>query len=372
MEEVRTELFGRISTVQQDGWLPESLNLNKGVIRGLLELWAWGLYQLYQFLALVLKQAFPIYATGLWLDLHCKQVGVERLSATKAQGTVHFTRTDTADNVPIKKGRIVKTRPDGLGNVYRFVTTADVILATGETETAVAVVAEDYGAGANVTTGQISEIATVIAGVDAVENRAGWLISEGADLEEDEDLRERYVLAWMDVNGATKYAYASWARSVAGVVAVKILDQHPRGQGTVDVIVRGAAGLPTQDLIDAVDAVVQPKRPVNDDVLVLGPEPVSVTLEAQLELVSGDPAVIMAEVENRLSALFLDPSPVPDIAPLQIGQDLTLDLLIAIIMAVDGVKRISWSSPTADVTVEEDGLAVLAGITLSTAWAGEI
>ncbi|MBF0590182.1 MAG: hypothetical protein HQL53_13760, partial [Magnetococcales bacterium] len=37
LEEVRTDLFNRISTVQQEGWLPSELNLNRGPVRGLIE-----------------------------------------------------------------------------------------------------------------------------------------------------------------------------------------------------------------------------------------------------------------------------------------------------------------------------------------------
>lgn len=371
LEEVRTDLFAKIGSVQQEGWLPQYLNLNRGPVRGMIELWAWGLYQLYQFLALILGQAFPLTATGSWLDLHCHQVNVTRKTATKAKGTVYFTRAGTSGNVPISAGKIVKTKPDGQGNVYRFVTLEDVVLQDGGTEVVAPVEAEEYGQRANVTAGHICEISTTIPGIDAVENRSDWLEREGADEESDNGLRERYVLAWKDVNGATKYAYESWARSVVGVIGVKIADQHPRGQGTVDVILKGAAGIPTQDLIDAVDAVVQDKRPINDDVLVKGPTAVNVTISAELELTHGTAADILAEAENRLNALFLDPSLVADVSPLQIGQDVTMDMLVCIIMAVDGVKKINWTSPVADVQVDDDELAVLESITLTSVWASE-
>lgn len=371
LDEVRQDLFGRIATVQQEGWLPGSLNLNRGPIRGMIELWAWGLYLLYQFLKMILGQAFPSTATGLWLDLHASQVDITRLAATKANGTVYFTRTGSTGNVNIASGRIVKTLPDGMGNVFRFVTTEDVVLQDGQTEVAASVEAEEYGFGSNVVAGQITEIVTVIPGVDAVENRSDWLVSEGTDEENDDALRERYVLAWQSVNGVTKYAYESWARSVTGVVAANILDQHPRGEGTVDVVIRGTAGIPTQDLIDAVDAVVQANRPINDDALVKGPGVVDIIIDADLELVSGSASEIVAEVTNRLNALFTDPSPIDGIKPLSIGNDLTMDRLAVVIMAVDGIKKINWNSPTSDTQVDEDKMAVLVSINLTTSIASE-
>jgi len=377
LDEVREALYTRLSEVHETyaakGWLPRALNLNKGVIRGLIELWAWGLYALYQFLFVILKQAFPESATGAWLDLHCAQVGVTRRAATKAAGTVVFSRSGTSGNVKIPAGRIVKTLPDGAGSIYRYVTDADAVLPDGQTSVAVAVTAEAYGAASNVTVGSITEISTVIEGIEAVSNTADWLTSEGADAEDDDSLRERYCLKWTDANGCTKFAYKSWALSVTGVIAVTILDQHPRGQGTVDVVVKGAAGIPTTALVEAVRVAVAAEAPVNDDFLVKSPTAVDVAISANLVLTpdAGDAAVIAAAAEARLRALFTDPTTVTKVSPLQIGEDLTLARLTGTVMYVDGIKSVSWTSPAADVTVAADGLAVLASLVLTTSTAGE-
>lgn len=355
------------------GWLPIRLNLNKGIVRGLIELWCWGLWQLYQFLALILKQAFPDTATGLWLELHCRQVNVFRKQAGKASGTIYFTRAGNQGNVPIPAGRVVKTLPDGNGRVYRFVTQADVVLPDGATEIAATVTAEEYGTGSNVTTGQITEIVTVIPGVDAVENRAGWLIGEGADVEKDDALFARYALAWQALSGCTKYAYMAWALSVTGVVSVRILDQHPRGQGTLDVVIQGTAGVPTQQLIDAVDAKINGTgagdelAPINDDALIKGPTPLNVAIVAELELTSGDPVAILAEAESRVRALF-GGTAITGVAPLGIGGDPTLDRLTWAMM-LTGVKKVNLTSPAVEEVVAADGLAVLQSIALTYVWA---
>ena len=371
----RELLFARVGAVQQDGWLPDNLNLNRGPIRGLIELWAWGLYALYLFIDLILGQGFPERATGLWLDLHATQVGLTRQAATKAEGSVVFYRDDaTAGNVVIAKGLICKTPADGAGEIYRFVTTEAAILKSGETEVEVPVLAETYGTGSNVTAGQIRELATPVTGIDGVRNDADWLTSEGADKETDDALRERYFLRWLEQGGCTKYAYESWARRATGVIAVTILDQHPRGQGTVDIVVKGAAGIPTEELLEAVRAEIEPEYPVNDDWEVRGPDAVSVTIEAELVLLpdyEGEASEIASEVEIRFRALFTDPSPVDDIEALQIGHDLTLDRLAHEALAVDGIKRVNWTSPEADVAVAEDALAVLDSLTLTTAVAGD-
>lgn len=378
LDTIRQEMFDQLSAKQEEyaaaGWLPIRLNLNKGIVRGLIELWCWGLWQLYQFLSLVLGQAFPDTATGSWLDLHCKQVGVTRKPATKAAGTVYFTRAGIAGNVPIPAGQVARTLPDGSGHIYRYVTTAAAILPDGASEIAVAVEAEEYGAAANATAGQICEIVTVIPGIDAVENRAGWLSSEGASKEEDNGLRVRYELAWKQLSGCTKYAYEAWAREVTGVADAKILDQHPRGQGTVDVIVLGTAGIPTQALLDAVTANIMgtgnkdEKYPINDDVAITAPAAINVSIVAELELIAGDAPTILAAAEARVRALFAPLPVVTTIDPLGVGGDLTRDRLISALV-ISNVKSVSTNFVT--VPVPQDGLAVLINLQLTSVWAAE-
>ena len=375
MDEIRAELFGKINEVQaeyvQKGWMPSSMNLNKGIIRGMIEIWAWGLYQLYSFLAAVLNQILVKSADGSWLNLHCEGIEVEQKAATKAGGTVYFTRAGTQGNVPIPAGRVVRTLPDGTGQVYRFVTTADAVLPDGSSSVAVPVESEEYGNAANVAAGQITEIVTTIPGIDVVENRADWLDSEGADTEADESLKQRYTLKWQGNNGCNKYAYEGWARGVAGVAGVRVIDRHPRGQGTVDVVIRGTAGVPTEELLLQVDAVIRDEYPINDDALVKGVTPVDVALSANLVLLSGDPDTIVAEVTTRLTALFSAATTLAGITPLRIGEDLVLDRLVAVIMAVDGIKEIEWVSPMGTVVVPEDGLAVFTEMQFTTTFATE-
>lgn len=371
LDEIRTDLFSRISAAQSDGYLPPLLNLNKGVVRGLIEIWAWGLWQLYQFMVVVFGQLFPTLATGTWLDLHCRQVGVSRQEAGRAVGVVVFSRAAAAGNVNIPMGTVVRTKPDGAGVVQRYLTTAAVVLPEGEVSVQATVQAQDYGRQGNATAGLITEIVTPVAGVDSVDNSAQWLVAEGVDAETDDALRQRYVLAWQNINGSTKYAYESWARSITGVVSAKIMDMHPRGQGTVDVIIRGPVGVPGADLLSQVDAVVQENRPINDDVLVRGPTPVEVSVAAELVLFAGTPELILAEAESRVRAMFSNPPVLADVAPVLVGEDIPVDRLILVIMAVSGVKEIRFSSPGETVVVPEDGLAVLSGVSFAYLWANE-
>lgn len=369
LSDIRTELFGKISDLQEEGQLPQTLNLNKGVVRGLIELWSWGLYQLYQFLIAVFEQTFATLATGSWLDLICEQVNITRKTATKSQGSVMVSREDTEGNIIIPKGAIFKTKADGTGDIYRFVATARTVLQAGSSSCSVPVESESYGDATNVTTGMICEMATVIDGIDAVTNTSDWLTREAIDKEEDDQLRERYVLAWQALNGVTAAAYKSWALGVDGVIAVTVMDQHPRGDGTVDVLIKGSAGLPTQALINEVAEVVELQRPINDDALVLGPTAVYVTVTGELVLVSGTADSIVSEATTRIQALFQDTAVLDDVTALEIGEDLPLDRLTHLVMAVTGVKKVNWGM--GDVEVAEDSLAVLESVDLTYIWADE-
>ena len=69
LDEIRSSIFARVEEVQDEyqakGWLPARMNLNKGVIRGILELVAWMFFQLYQLLEALLTQAVPLLSSCL-------------------------------------------------------------------------------------------------------------------------------------------------------------------------------------------------------------------------------------------------------------------------------------------------------------------
>ena len=374
ISDIRAGLFARIESVQDEyaakGWLPARLNLNKGIVRGIIELFAWGLWQLYNFLAVIHRQAIPLEATGEWLDTHAAQVDESRKPATKARGNVLFLRGDQTGNVRIPAGRIVRTQPDGKGDIYRYVTDELAVLPEGAASVAVPATAEEYGQGANAAVGQICELVTPVEGISGVTNAADWLIEEGADAESDTSLRRRYVLAWQRQAGVTRAAYEAAALSVPGVVDVYVADQHPRGEGTVDVVVMGTAGMPTSSLLSDVRAALDAAIVINHDLLVRAPEPVNVSVKAVLELLSGDADSVKAEAENWVRSMFSYGDD-PDIPRFSIGKDVVRDRLASGLVSIAGVKRIRWESPTEDVEIPAGGLAVLEALDLQTVWVAE-
>lgn len=371
---IRAGLFERIEAVQDEyaakGWLPARLNLNKGIARGIIELFAWGLWQLYHFLDVIHRQAIPRESTGEWLDLHAAQVDETRKGATKARGNVLFLRGEQTGNIRIPAGRIVRTKPDGTGAIYRYVTDELAVLQDDAESVAVPATAEEYGQSSNASVGQICELVTPVEGISGVTNAADWLIEEGADEESDVSLQRRYELAWRAQAGVTRAAYEAAALSVAGVVDVYVADRHPRGEGTVDVVVQGTAGIPTANLLADVRAALDAAIVINHDLLVKAPEPVNVSVKAVLELISGDAESTQAEAENWVRAMFSSGDD-PDIPRFSIGKDVVRDRLASGIVGLSGVKRIRWESPAADVTIPAGGLAVLSSLELETVWVTE-
>lgn len=371
VDEIRAGLFRRIEAVQDEyaakGYLPSRLNLNKGVARGFIELFGWGLWQLYNFLSVVHRQAIPLQATGQWLDMHAAQVDENRKPATKAKGMVTFSRGDYSGNIRIPPGRIVRTKPDGTGAVYRYVTDELGVLPQGSDTVDVPATAEEYGQSSNAAQGQICELVTPVEGIRSVTNSASWLTSEGADEENDASLRRRYVLAWKSRAGITRAAYEAAALSVPGAVDVYVADQHPRGEGTVDVIVQGAAGMPTQKLLDDVRAALDSHIVINHDLLVKAPIPVIVPVCGVLELLTGDAETSVAQAEAWIKAMF-SYGDNPQIPRFSIGKDVIRDRLASGIVAISGVKRIRWASPSTDIPIPPDSLAVLGDLEITSEW----
>ncbi len=88
LDDFRRETFARLEEVHAEyaalGYLPASLNLNRGPARGLIELGNFGRFRLYQDIAALLEQAFPFTAAGKWLDYHAAQILLPRGCFVKA------------------------------------------------------------------------------------------------------------------------------------------------------------------------------------------------------------------------------------------------------------------------------------------------
>ncbi len=322
-------------------------------IRGLLEVIAKVVADLYGLVKAVMGQSFVQTAAGEWLDLKVREMGITRKPAVKTRVYLTFSRNAPAEqNITIPAGTICKSRKDNSGNDYRFLTLNEEVMEVGQTEAVVESEAEQPGTGWNVGQETITRMVTRVTGIDAVTNAVGYLIREGSDPESDEQLRQRAIGTWETLGlGGTREAYRTWALSVPGVIAASVLVDFPFGPGTVGVVILGENGAPTPELINEVHQYIKARKPLTADVRVLAPEVVSIDLALEVTRYA-------AAAQN-----FVDTS-VREVVgeytrQLQLGEGLVLARLIDRVMDIDGVYNVRIVSPTADIPIGVDRFLVV-------------
>ncbi len=352
VDDIRKELFEFIESKQDDyikkGFLPTKINLNKGILRGMLEVFIFGIWQLYNTMSKILMQAIPIHSTGDWLKLHAESVGLTPKKKTKAIGVVQFTRDiRKTGNINIAQNKIVGTLPDGLGQVYRYAVTKDTVLLADKKTVFVEVESEDYGEKVNAEHGMITQLITPIPGISSVMNikvpvlnplngntLISWLISEGTDDESDTLLRERYIAQWHRITGVTSNAYIAAALSVNAVTSVSVEDQHPRGQGTIDIYIRTSAKEEgAGDTVKDVENAIMKEIMINDDVKVMNALNHNIDIEMEVESKGVNLENLKDTIKNTVKA-YID--------TLVIGEDVVRDKVASTIINLEGVRKINW------------------------------
>lgn len=210
-----------------------------------------------ELLRVVLNNMFVSHAGGAWLDLKMADYSKKRKKAQKTQGFITVRRADmTGEAVKIPKGHVFKSILDINGEELRFFVLEAATLQKGASSVDVLVEAETEGSRYNVPAGQIVRTLTYLGDV-TFSNAEDWIVREGSDTEDDESARARTLRSWSELaQRATEDTFIDAAESVPGVLFAQADCNHPRGQGTVDVIVTGTAGEATEGLLAAVREAV--------------------------------------------------------------------------------------------------------------------
>lgn len=335
-----------------------------GVFHTLVAIANQGLADLYALLRDVAGQMYLATATGFWLDARAAEYECYRLEAQKTLGQVVFGRHEAGTNVVIPAGTIVATRTDRRGERLQFFVREQTVLEEDRLEVLVPVIAEFAGAKFNVGSGQITEIITPVAGIDYVTNNAGWITREGSDEEDDESLRARAMGRWNELAiGPGDAAYRNMAAQVPGVATVQIDSHHPRGQGTVDVIISGTSGMPTPALIQEVQAVIDENKALCADVLVVAPEPVEVDWDVliyahrdygDLQEIQAEAAAVVDNIIARASAPY----------------GIIRAQALAGMMQIEHVVNVAIRQPADDVPISRRQLAVRGTVNIEVTRAG--
>lgn len=309
----------------------------------------------------VLSNMVVSNAGGTWLELKAADFAKKRKAAIKTQGKVTVSRETPGEAVTIAKGQVFKTTKDINGEELRYFALADVILQKDSLRAEVLVEAEIEGSRYNVPQGQIINSLTHIEGIDTITNSAEWITTEGSDIEELESLRSRVLNSWAELSTlpiADKYKNV--CEAVPGVLFVRVDDQHPRGQGTVDIIVTGTAGEATEGLLALVQAAADKIKGPYDDVLVKS----SITVTQAISVTVTVSASIDTDgLEDRVS------SALTDLLKIQKNRNLNeltvADVIFTVKSKVSEIQNVKVTAPAEDVLLSSDKIVIAGEITVT-------
>lgn len=314
------------------------------------------------FLRAFLNNAFVTHASGAWLDLKATDYSKKRKKAQKAQGLVTVSRTDAeGDAVKIEKGHVFKTKKDINGEELRFFALEATVLQQGARAVDVLVEAEMEGSRYNVPEGQITRSLTFLNGIDEITNGADWITREGSDTEDDDGLKTRTLRSWSELAARPiEDTFINAAESVPGVLFAQADCQHPRGQGTVDVIVTGTAGEATEGLLDAVREAVDKIAGPYDNILVKS----SVVVPQDIEVVvTTDDVSDDAEIKGKVASVLTE------LLAVRKGRkfyELTIsDINHAIRSSYTAATNVSVTTPAQDVKLDKDKVITLGAVTVT-------
>lgn len=354
LEELKAQ---KIAQLQEAGFVITKFDAG-GVFNTLLMVTLQVYLDLLGLLRAVLNSTFLSHATGAWLDIKAMDYSKQRKEAIQTRGHITITRQGvTGDAVRIAKGHVFKTVKDINGDELRFLTVAEAVLQKDTPSVRVLVEAEQAGGKYNVPPGQITRTLTHLPNVAGIVNEDGWIQREGSDVEDDEGLRARALRSWSELARVPiRDTYTNVCEAVPGVLYVTIDDQHPRGQGSIDVIVTSTAGTASQELLAAVKAACDEIRAPDDNVLVKSSETVSQPISLTVTLpASMDDTGVEDKVKSSITELLR-------IRKGRALNELThADIIYRVKTDVPALRNVTVTVPTSDLTLAT-GKVILPGI----------
>ncbi len=251
---------------------------------------------------------------------------IQRLDAVSSTGVLTFTRaTDAVGAGSIPAGTAVATQPDPQGNSVQFVT--DNTLTFGATDltltmTGTAVV---VGVGGNVAIAKITRVVGSLFDPSITVNNTARFAG-GAEVEEDDALRERVRNFPATVRRGTLAALEYGATSVAGVATAVATETSPP-DGTVNVYVTDGSGSSSPTMVANVAAELENWRAAGILVNVLGGALITQDITLALSVRAG---IKVPSLVSQIQAAV-----VARVAKLRIGETLTHSMIKQAVLNVD-------------------------------------
>lgn len=306
----------------------------------------------------IINNLFIKHAEGDWLEIKVADVGKKRKEAIKTRGYVTLYRDDYQNALQITKGHMFKTLPDVNGKELKFYVLDTTVIGAGEKSGKVLVEAESPGTGYNVSTGKITVSMIHLDGVVSVSNEEGWLYEEGADIEDLEDLRTRAEDAWSELaERTTEEKLINVSKKVSGVLDVRVDAQHPRGQGTTDIIITSTSGEATQELLKKVENATTYLKGNYDDFLYKSSTIVNVDIKLTLYIAKDASTDGVQQTAEKTIEKFMQLSSREELNCLYMD-----DIRYAMKSDIETYKRAEISSPDGDIELDKGKVIMLGGI----------
>lgn len=309
----------------------------------------------------VIPQMYVKHATGIWLVLKAQDYSKERKAATKVTGILTLSGSASHETITVPKGTTFKTDRDINGEELRFFSTEDVTFLTGTESVSVPIEAEMEGAKYNVSSGQIVKCIKHLEGVEKITNGEEWISIPGADIEEIESLRSRTLNSWSDLaTGTIAAKYKSAAEKVDGVLYADVDQLHPRGQGTVDIIITSTAGSASEELLKRVEQAVEDVQGEYDNLLIKSAD----AIYQDISITATLPALASSDgVESRVVYAVNNYFKISSARNL--NELILLDIYCTIKDEVPVLKNIKITDPADDVFLGKGNVIMLGNLNIT-------
>lgn len=355
-----------VAELQEEGFTVTNFS-SGGVFNMLLMIILQAKIEIIKLARNLLNNMFISHSEGIWTDLKAADYSRLRKDAVKTQGVLTLRADNKHVTITIPKGTIFKTDKDINGDELRYFSTQKVTLMDTDQEIQVPVEAEKEGADYNVSQGQIARCLVFLPGVTDIHNVAEWITREGSDVESDESLKARTLNAWADLaKRPIAQSYKNVCEAVEGVLYVNVDDMHPRGQGTVDIIVTSTAGEATEALLEKVRAAADSIKGEYDNVLVKSSETVRQDISV---------TVILPDLISKMGVKESVEEVIRNYFKISVARNLNqlilLDIVYAIKKTCPVVKNIRMVLPQQDVQLTKDKVIILGKLEVVVIWEGE-
>ena len=154
--------------------------------------------------------------------------------------------------------------------------------------------------------------------------------------------------------------YKNVCEAVEGVLYVRVDDLHPRGQGTIDIIVTSTAGEATESLLEKVRAAADEIKGEYDNLLIKSAVTVvqDVTVVITLAKSASDEGVA-----TRANAIIVDFFRISK--DRNLNELMHVDLLYALKKGIPIMKNVKITEPAEDVLLDKDKVIVLGKVTVT-------